>query len=126
MNITVIAGPAKTGKLPLARAIMERNNSYVLVHRDFIREALVTEIPEGDLTLLTVAIARSLFQSGHSVLVVGWNMMEADNHRWIELCAEVECKLVWLDTREPDVAAMIPAMDDERRWKLWGMEQEVP
>lgn len=126
MNITVIAGPARTGKLPLARAIMERNLSYVLIHRDAIREALVVEVAERNLSVLTVAMARSLLHSGHSVMVVGWNMDVFDVHLWNGLRAEVGCELTWLDTREPDVAAMIPPMDDERRWKRWGMEQEVP
>jgi predicted kinase len=110
MRFVVIAGPANSGKMPLARRLMQDDPSLALVHRDDLRAALTAAIDEWHLTLLMSTLARYLLGLGHSVLVCAWNLDRADRDLWTGIATEYSVPLEWMDVREPQVAAMIPPM----------------
>lgn len=110
-HLVVIAGPANSGKMPLAQELLSATPQPVLLHRDLVRQALVTPVDEWVLTLCTAAAARPLLQSGHNVVAVGWNMEPADRELWESVSEETDSEFIWLDTRDPKVHQMIPPLE---------------
>lgn len=110
MRFVVIAGPANTGKMPLARRMMQDDAALTLVHSDFVRSSLERQIDEWHVTLLMADMVRRLLSLGHSAIVCAWNMEPADRALWTGIATEHTVELEWLDVREPDVAALIPSM----------------
>ena len=109
-RLVVIAGPERSGKMPLARRLMSGDNSLMCVHRDDIRAALVNPLDEGHITLCMGALAGMLLSLGSSVIVVAWNLEPADRDLWTRIAADHGAPMAWMDVRDADVAAMIPPM----------------
>lgn len=122
MDLYIIAGPANTGKMPLARAILEKRQDMTLVHRDLIRSALLgAAIAEDQLTLIMRDIVNALLQEERSVLVCAQNLHPHDKEVWDQFPRRYNiARYSWWDTREADVQKLIPAMDDKRRAQ-WGV-----
>jgi predicted kinase len=110
MRFVVIAGPANTGKMPLARRLMQDDVGLTLVHRDFIRSSLERHIDEWHVTLLMADIVRRLLNLSHSAIVCAWNMEPADRALWTGIATENSVDLEWLDVRLPEVAMLIPPL----------------
>lgn len=110
MRIVVVAGPACSGKMPLARVLMRLDSDLVLVHRDFLRASFESKIDEGDITVLMGDLARGILRIGRSPIIVAWNLERFDVDLWTSIAVESNVTMEWLDVREPDVAAMIPEM----------------
>lgn len=110
MRLVVIAGPANSGKMPLARKLMQDDETLALVHRDDLRTVLGTQIDEWHITLLMAALTRSLLSFGRDVVVCAWNMDISDWHLWQGIATEFSAKMEWLDVRKPEVAALIPPL----------------
>ena len=110
--VVVIAGPANSGKMPLARKLLAENAYLVLVHRDHLRTSFEAQVDEWDITLLMAALARGILKIGRSPLIVAWNLEHADRKLWTEIALHFDVDLIWHDTRDPNVAAMIPPMGD--------------
>jgi len=109
-HLIVIAGPANTGKMPLARDLMERNPQLVCVHRDTIRDSLIAKVDECVITRIMGDTARQLIRAGYPVIAVAWNMEQIDRLMWEWIAADAGVPVLWLDVRHPNVAAMIPPM----------------
>jgi predicted kinase len=119
-RLIVISGPEKSGKMPLARAIMDRNHGMVLISRDRLRDAIVAPLDEFHMTHCMAAFARAVLAAGVDAVVHAWNLEPMDREIWQRIAAEARASLVWLDTREAEVQQMIPALDDPRR-EAWGV-----
>ena len=109
-KLVVIAGPANSGKMPLARKLAAENPEYKIVHRDDLRAMFVNEVSEDQITWNMRGIASDLLSHGHTPLIVAWNLEPSDRRMWEGLAAGRMAELVWLDVREPEVAALIPPM----------------
>lgn len=110
-RLVVIAGPACSGKLPLAKTLMEKDPSLVLVHRDALRDAIVTKVDEWTITEAMGVLAAVLLQAGHAVVACAWNLEPEDKALWQRIAARCRAPLVWLDTRRPEVHALIPPLE---------------
>jgi hypothetical protein len=110
-RLVVIAGLACSSKMPLARSLMQQDADLVLVHRDHLRTSFESVVDEAHITLLMGDLARGILRLGRSPIVVAWNLEQFDRDLWDEVSDEFLVPLVWLDTREPLVAAMIPPME---------------
>jgi ribose 1,5-bisphosphokinase PhnN len=108
MRLVVVAGPACSGKMPLARKLMNADADLILVHRDFLRASFESRVDEGHITLLMGELVRGTFRIGRSAIVVAWNLEQFDIDLWTSIAAEFDVPMEWLDVRLPDVAAMIP------------------
>lgn len=109
-RLVVIAGLANSGKMPLARRLMSEDEALVLVHRDTIRDSLVTRIDEWHVTEVMGVVAAKLLDQGHSVVVCAWNLEPEDRHLWEGIVLGHGLEMEWLDTRRPEVAALIPPL----------------
>lgn len=109
-RLVVVAGPANTGKMPLARRLMSEDPSLALVHRDDLRRDLSAKLYEWHITLVMAAIVRCLLSLGGNVIVCAWNMEPEDRMVWDGLAAEHSAGLEWFDVRQPEVAALIPPL----------------
>lgn len=111
-RLVVISGPANSGKLPLAKALMEKNPELVLVHRDALRDAIVTKVDEWTVTQAMGALTGVLLNAGHPVVVCAWNLEPQDRDLWVRISGSyAEAPLEWLDTRKPEVHARIPPLE---------------
>lgn len=110
-RLVVVAGPERSGKMPLARRLMSEDPSIVMVHRDTIRASLITLDDESLITRLMGRIASDLLDAGHSVIVCAWNMEPADADLWNGLADAAGIKAEWCDVRDPAVAALIPPLE---------------
>lgn len=110
LRLVVICGPANSGKLPLAKRMMADDPRLVLVHRDSLRDALVTPVDEWVITLAMRDIARQLMVNGYPVLVCAWNLDPEDKELWAELADIAGLDMEWLDVRDPMIAALIPPL----------------
>jgi predicted kinase len=111
VRLVIVAGPANSGKMPLARRLIADDPSLALVHRDDLRSALAAKLDEWHITLLMASLVRQLLSLGHNVIVCAWNLERADWNLWLGLATEHSAEMEWLDVREPDVAALIPPME---------------
>lgn len=109
-RLVVIAGPEKSGKMPLARRLLDGDSNLALVHRDHLRIHLVATLDEWAITLLMGDLARGLLRLGKSPVICAWNLDPADRALWESIAEEFEVRLEWLDVREPWVASMIPPL----------------
>lgn len=110
LRFVVVAGPANSGKMPLARRLMAEDPSLALVHRDDLRRDLSAKLDEWHVTLVMAAVARCLLGLGRNVIVCAWNMDPLDRRVWDGLAAEHSADLEWFDVRQPEVAALIPPL----------------
>jgi len=110
MKLIVIAGPDKSGKMPLARELMKRDSDLVLVHRDFLRASFEAHLDESYITLLMGWLARGILCIERSPIIVAWNLERMDRDLWSSIATQFDVPMEWLDVREPSVAAMIPAL----------------
>lgn len=110
-RLVIVAGPACSGKYPLARRLMSEDPSLVMVHRDTIRASLITLDDESLITRLMGNIASDLLDAGRSVIVCAWNMEPADGDLWNRLADKAGIRAEWLDVRDPAVAALIPPLE---------------
>jgi hypothetical protein len=110
-ELIVIAGPANSGKYPLAKRLLDEDPRRLLVHRDPIRVALSNPCDEGDITTLMGGMAAVLLEQGYSVIACAWNLEPVDFLMWTEVAklSRVPCR--WLDTRNPEVQALIPPLE---------------
>lgn len=109
LELVVIAGPANSGKMPLARRLLGENPLLVLVHRDHLRASFEINTPdEWEITLLMGSLAGGLLTLSMSPLVVAWNLEQSDRDLWTTISKDHMVPLRWLDVRRPEVAAMIP------------------
>lgn len=109
-RLVVISGPERSGKMPLARALMRQDKELVLVHRDFLRTSFECALDEAWITLLMGDLARGILRLGRVPLIVAWNLDQFDRDLWLEIAVEFQALLRWLDVRRPAVAAMIPPL----------------
>ena len=107
-RLVIISGGYQTGKMPLARRFMSEDAALVCVHRDTLRDALITPIDEGHMTWVMASIADRLLHLGHSAIVVAWNLEPSDRIIWSDIAWEYEIPLEWFDVSLPEVAALIP------------------
>jgi len=108
-KLVVIAGPERSGKMPLARSLLAADPTLMLVHRDHLRASFEINQPdEWEITMLMGDLARGLLQLSMSPLVVAWNLEQADRDLWTGIATAAMVELRWLDVRRPEVAAMIP------------------
>lgn len=113
-KLVVISGLAKSGKMPLARKLMAEDPDLVLVHRDFLRSSFETKIDEAYITLLMYDLAHGIIMRlGRSPIIVAWNLEPLDRRLWTELANKFLIELIWLDTRQPEVAAQIPPKEQD-------------
>lgn len=110
-RLVVVAGPANSGKMPLARRLMSEDPSLVMVHRDTIRASLITLDDESLITRLMGRIASDLLDAGHSPIICAWNMAPTDAALWNGLAEDAGIKAEWFDVRDPAVAALIPPLE---------------
>jgi predicted kinase len=110
-RLVVIAGPANSGKMPLAQTLVGKDRNLLMVHRDQIRSSLANPIHETDLTLALVEMVNALLALGLDVVTVAQNLHPDDQERWRDLADKRGAELQWLDTREPDVYGMIPPLE---------------
>lgn len=110
-RLVVVAGPANSGKMPLARRLMSEDPSLVMVHRDTIRASLITLDDESLITRLMGHIASDLLDAGHSVIVCAWNMEKSDEHLWTNIARNAGVALEWMDVRCPEISALIPPLE---------------
>jgi predicted kinase len=123
VRLIVIAGPACSGKMPLARALMEQDPSLVLVHRDALRDAFVARFDEWILTVVMADIVDRLLLYGQNVITVSWNLTRDDRRLWKSIAKKYHydrLELEWLDTRTPEAHALIPPLEG---WTPTTMEQ---
>lgn len=106
MRFIVVAGPPNSGKHPLAGRLAAEHG-LVLISRDYLRVAMrLTDEPQ--MTLAMADLARGLLKRGQGCVVCAWNLEPEDRALWEAVAKETGTQLEWLDTREPDVAALIP------------------
>lgn len=99
-RLVVIAGPANSGKYPLAQKLCAADPSLLLVHRDTIRSGLVNKTNEGQITHLMGVMAEKLLGWGYSVCACAWNLEHSDHIMWDEVAAQSGVKLEWIDVRD--------------------------
>lgn len=87
---------------------MAEDPDLVLVHRDALRNALETLLDEAHLTYVMHAIADELLRLDHSPLIVAWNLEPIDREIWTGCAGRYGAPMVWMDVRDPAVAALIP------------------
>jgi predicted kinase len=109
-HLVVIAGPANSGKMPLAQRLIASSPPPVLVHRDLIRQALVNPISEGHLSIILVELVEALLAGGYNVVTVSQNLDPLDKIRWSLAAQKNQAEFIWLDTRDPTVHRMIPPL----------------
>jgi ribose 1,5-bisphosphokinase PhnN len=109
-TLVVVAGPERSGKMPLARKLMSADPDLVLVHRDFLRASFEARVDEAHITLLMGDLARGIIRIGRSPIVVAWNLESSDRELWTGISEEFNVPLSWLDVRDPNVAALIPPL----------------
>lgn len=107
-RLVVVAGPANSGKMPLARELMKADPDLILVHRDFLRTSFESQVDEWHITLLMADLARGIIRIERSPIIVAWNLEQSDEMLWHRMAVEFGRRIEWLDTRNPRVAAMIP------------------
>lgn len=112
-RIVVIAGLERSGKMPLAQKLMREDPDLAMVHRDNLRAMFTNPVDETTITLIMGELADSLLFHGHTPLAVAWNLEPGDRRLWEQVARSHDAELVWLDTREPDVQALIPSLEDE-------------
>lgn len=117
-RLVVIAGPACSGKMPLARSLMQQDSDLVLVHRDNLRASLEAKVDEAHITLLMGELARGILRLGRSPIIVAWNLEQFDLDLWSSIAGKCRVPMMWLDVRWPDVAAMIPPIDQPKRQQV--------
>jgi predicted kinase len=110
-QLVVIAGPERSGKMPLARKLMSSDPSLVLVHRDFLRNSFESKVSEEHITLLMADLVRGILRIQRSPIIVAWNLEKSDRDLWFGIAAEFQVGLNWLDVSLPSVAAMIPPLE---------------
>jgi predicted kinase len=110
-RLVVVAGLANSGKMPLAKRLMDEDPSLVLVHRDTLRTSLEGLDDEPLLSLLMVELADALLAVGRSVINCAWTTEPEDRHRWQDVAKRRHVDLEWLDTRKPEVAKLIPPLE---------------
>ena len=71
-KLTVIAGPANSGKTPYAQ-YLANTTGRPLIHRDQLRTLLYCHTLEEHLTQLQADLAKGLLANGYSPIVVGQN-----------------------------------------------------
>lgn len=111
-RLVVVAGGYQSGKMPLTRKLMAEDASLVLVHRDTLRDSLVTPVDEWVITQIMGDIGCRLLATRHSVICCAWNLEPDDRAMWDALSTAFRVPLEWLDVRRPEVAAMIPPMEN--------------
>jgi len=109
-RLVVIAGPANSGKMPLARRLLTEDPDLVLVHRDHLRASFEAKLDEWDITLLMADLVEGILGLGRSPVVAAWNLDPADKELWEATAKAHLVKLEWMDVREPKVAALIPPL----------------
>lgn len=109
-RLIIVAGGPNSGKMPLARKLIEASPELILVHRDDIRRDLGGNgsIDEGVITYIMGDMTRRLLDNGHSVIVVAWNLEQMDQDLWLRLSREAKIPFTWMDVRTPEIAALIP------------------
>lgn len=108
--LVIISGPEKSGKMPLARALMKQDPSLILVHRDFLRSSFESQVDEGDITLLMADLVRGILQIKRSPIIVAWNLEQSDLDLWYGIAYSNRVPIKWLDVRYEEVKKMIPEM----------------
>ena len=111
-ELTVIAGPANSGKFPLAKKLLAEDPNRVLVHRDSVRDAIINKMDEWAVTLLMEAMTCRLLDMQKSVVVCAWNLEHTDAAMWKTVAAMYDVPLRWLDTRVAEVQCMIPPLEE--------------
>lgn len=111
-RLVIIAGPANTGKMPLARRFLAEDKDLILVHRDYLRDSFVNKLDEWYITLLMGDLARGILRLIRSPLIVAWNIEDVDRALWTSIHQEFNVPLEWYDVRESAVAALIPPMEN--------------
>lgn len=111
-ELIVIAGPANSGKFPLAKKLLAEDSNRLLVHRDSIRDAIVNSMDEWAVSLLMEAMTARLLDMQKSVVVCAWNLEPTDAAMWKAVAAMYDVPIRWLDTRQPAVQAMIPPLEE--------------
>lgn len=123
-KLTIICGPANSGKMPLARMLIHEDPKLCCVHRDDIRKMLRSKVDESHITIIMKTVAMTLLSKGYSVIVVAWNLEPFDKITWDNVYRETNHRIFprfieykWLDTTLPEVKSMIPPIpqfsDDE-------------
>lgn len=110
-KLIVIAGPANSGKYPLAKKLLANTPNSAMVHRDTLRDSLISVKNEGHITWIMHAVALELLTQGYTPIICAWNLEQFDRNIWTSLARHMNIELTWLDTREPNVQAMIPPME---------------
>lgn len=111
-TLIVVAGPERSGKMPLARELLKEGPDRYIVHRDTIRASIEAPMDEWTITLLMRHVAQFMLIHRFTPIVVAWNHTIEDRMLFEGLAAEQSAKLFWLDTREPSVRAIIPPLPD--------------
>jgi hypothetical protein len=109
--LTVISGPANSGKMPLALALLKARSAALLIHRDRIREVVVHAIDEPHLTCLMADMTACLLRFGHDVIAVAQNLFDSDQQLWERISNDACADLQWFDTRDPAVHVLIPPLE---------------
>lgn len=107
-SLIVVAGPPNSGKHPLALDLAAKQN-LIVISRDRLRDATGLR-DEGLMTRAMADLASRVLAGGYGVVVCAWNMEPSDRQLWEQVARDASVKLEWLDTREPDVQAMVPPM----------------
>lgn len=111
-RLVVISGPERSGKMPLARVLLQGDPELILVHRDHLRASFeVNSVDEWHITLLMSDLARGILRLEFSPIVVAWNLEPADRELWQTVAADAGVRLEWLDVRDPEVARLIPPLE---------------
>lgn len=110
-RLVVVAGLANSGKMPLARRFMAEDPALRMVHRDTIRDSIITETDEALLSCVMWDIADRLAENGRSVIVCAWNLEASDRQMWELLARQRGMALEWYDTRDPETARLIPPLE---------------
>jgi hypothetical protein len=112
-RLVVVAGPANSGKMPLAKKLLQAEPDLVCVHRDYLRDSFINQLDEWHITVLMADLAAGILRLQRSPIVVAWNMEPSDRELFGNVAADAGVRLEWLDVREPWVASMIPPMEGE-------------
>jgi hypothetical protein len=96
VRLTVVAGPAGTGKIARGYEAMAPDP-----HRDQVRVLMGRPIPEEHLTRLLGSMATCLLATGHNVVTVGQNLYPGDRTFWQAIAACCGAELVWETTTCP-------------------------
>lgn len=110
-RLVVIAGPERSGKMPLARKLMSEDPDLVLVHRDHLRDSFESKVNEGHITMLMGDLVCGILRVGRSPIVVAWNLEVTDRRLWTSISDMFDISLQWFDVTEPAVAILIPRLE---------------